>query len=233
MNEKIQILIYEKDENLGSLLQEYLQMSEYEVALFNDTDTAYKAFSNGGYALCLLDIEADKPEELELGRMVKAEKEDVSVIFMSAKPEISFVLAAYRAGADDFMRKPFILEELQARIHAILRRTKGERSKETTYYQIGKYFFDTRKRTLTIDENIINLTTKECALLRLLCEHANEVIERNYILRAVWKSDSYFSARSMDVYITKIRKLLKDDQELCVVNIHGHGYKLVTRKSEM
>lgn len=233
MSEKIRILIYEKDENLGNLLQEYLQMQEYEVVLCLTPENAYDTFTSSAFSLCILDVDADRPDEVSLGQRMRLEKDDVVLIFMATRPDSSLVAAVFQAGADDLVRKPFILEELHARIRAILWRSKGEKTKEIVYYQIGKYFFDTRKQTLTIDDKVITLTTKECALLTLLCEHANRIIERGFALRAVWKSDSYFNARSMDVYITKLRKLLKGDPDLSIVNIHGHGYKLVTRTAEM
>lgn len=234
MSEKIRILIYEKDENLGNLLQEYLQMQDYKVELCLSVEHAYDTFSADSFSLCILDVDANRPDEIDLGRKMRLEKDEVVLIFMASRPDSVLVSSVFQAGADDLVRKPFILEELQARINAILWRSRGEKTRDVVYYQIGNYFFDTRKQTLKLgDEEALPLTTKECALLTLLCEHANRIIERSFALRSVWKSDSYFNARSMDVYITKLRKLLKGDPNLSIVNIHGHGYKLVTRSVEM
>lgn len=233
MSRKIWILIYEKDENLGSLLREYLEMHEYEVHLFADIALAYESFVANNYSLCILDINENQLNELEMGQKMKLEKDEVAIIYMSTKPSLALLSAAYHAGADDFVRKPFILEELRARIHVILRRIQGVKLKEITYYQIGKYLFDTRKRTLASEDSFKSLTTKECSLLTVLCENANQIVERAYALRCVWKCDSYFSARSMDVYITKLRKLLAGDPNICIINIHGHGYKLSTHDNEM
>ena len=124
------------------------------------------------------------------------------------------------------------MEELIFRIEAVLRRVKGKKAKEVPFYKVGEFLFDTQKQTLTIGEKVTKLTTKECELLNLLCAHANEILERNYALKSIWNEDSYFNARSMDVYITKLRKLLKDDPRVEIINIHGKGYKLITPASE-
>ena len=123
---------------------------------------------------------------------------------------------------------PFSMEELLLRIEAILRRVKGKKLKDIPFYKLGGFLFDTQKQTLTIGEKVTKLTTKECELLGLLCAHANEVLERNYALKTIWVDDNYFNARSMDVYITKLRKLLKDDPGIEIIKIHGKGYKLIT-----
>lgn len=229
MSEKIKVLVYEKNQNLGHLLQEFLQMKEFEADVYDNINEVAKASVSIHYTVAILDIDEDKPEEFEMGRNLKVNREDIAVIYLASAPEKRVVIAAFQAGADDFVRKPFNLEELEARLRAILWRLKGEKTKDTVYYQLGKFLFDTRKQTLTMGEVVTSLTTKECALLTLLCQHANKVVERTFALRSVWKDDSYFSARSMDVYITKVRKLLKADPELSIVNIHGHGYKLTTR----
>lgn len=233
MSEKIQVLIYEKDKSLGHLLQEFLQMKGYETNLFDNIKEAKQAVHKTSYLLAIIDIDEDKPDELEMGREMKVIREDMAIIYMASVSDKKLVIEAFHAGADDFIRKPFIMEEVYARVHIILWRIRGEKVKTTVYYQIGKFFFDALKQTLTLDNVVTPVTTKECILLTLLCQHANKVLDRSFALRIIWKEDTCFSARSMDVYITKLRKLLKADPELSIVNIHGHGYQLVTRSSKM
>ena len=152
----------------------------------------------------------------------------IPIIFLTAKTMKEDVLRGFEVGADDYVTKPFSLDELLARIEAILRRVKGVESKVMPYYQLGKFFFDTQKQTLTIGDKVTKLTTKENQLLSLLCSFANETLERNYALKTIWENDNYFNARSMDVYITKLRKILKEDPTLEIKNVHGKGYRLNT-----
>lgn len=234
MSDKMKVLIYEKDQNLSHLLQEFLQMKEFEADIYNDVHRVEHASMAINYTIALLDIDAENIAETDMARNLRLNREDIVLIYLSSATEKRVVISALKAGADDFIHKPFNFEELEARIRAILWRIQGEKVRNTIYYKLGKFLFDTRKQTLTTDDDeVFSLTTKECALLTLLCQHANKVVERSFALRAVWKDDSYFSARSMDVYITKLRKLLKSDPELSIVNIHGHGYRLVTRSSEL
>ena len=156
----------------------------------------------------------------------------VPVIFLTAKTLKDDVLEGFKLGADDYISKPFSMEELIMRIEAIIRRVKGKRIKENTVYKIGKFTFDTQKQLLTIDGNQTKLTTKESELLGLLCSHTNEILQRDYALKNIWIDDNYFNARSMDVYITKLRKHLKQDSSIEIINIHGKGYKLIAPESD-
>lgn len=142
------------------------------------------------------------------------------------------ILEGFKAGADDYITKPFSMEELVLRIEAIFRRVKGKRTKDQQVYQFGNMVFDTQKQILTINDNSTKLTTKEAELLALLCAHANDILERNHALKQIWVDDNYFNARSMDVYITKLRKLLKPDPSIEIINIHGKGYKLIAPVNE-
>ena len=173
-----------------------------------------------------------KKDGFTLAQEIRALNPDIPVIFLTAKTMKEDILEGFKIGADDYLTKPFSMEELLLRIEAILRRVKGKKMKDIPFYRLGNFMFDTQKQTLTIGDKATKLTTKECELLSLLCAHANEILERNYALKTIWVDDNYFNARSMDVYITKLRKLLKDDPGIEIINIHGKGYKLITPNSE-
>ena len=142
------------------------------------------------------------------------------------------ILEGFKIGADDYITKPFSMEELTFRIEAILRRVRGKKNKESNIYKIGKFTFDTQKQILSSEGKQTKLTTKESELLGLLCAHANEILQRDFALKTIWIDDNYFNARSMDVYITKLRKHLKEDDSIEIINIHGKGYKLITPEVE-
>jgi DNA-binding response OmpR family regulator len=230
MDEKVKIFLCEDDENLGTLLSEYLQTKDYEVDLFLDGDAGSKGFSEKKYDLCLLDVMMPKKDGFTLAREIRKDHSKIPIIFLTAKNLKEDVLTGFKTGADDYLTKPFNMQELIMRFEAILRRVKGKRSKEASFYNIGNYLFDTQKQTLTIDGQVTKLTTKESDLLVYLCLNMNEVLDREYAVNTIWKphQDFYqFAARSMDVYITKLRKLLKDDPSVEIMNIHGKGYKLL------
>lgn len=228
MDAKIKILLAEDDENLGLLLKEYLIAKGYETDLFPDGETAYHGFMRSHYHLCLLDVMMPKKDGFSLAKDIRLVNADIPIIFLTAKNLKEDVLEGFKLGADDYMTKPFSMEELIFRIEAILRRVSSDvQSSDQTIFQIGKFTFDTRKQLLTNDETEVKLTTKESELLRLLASNTNKVLERNYALKAIWVDDNYFNARSMDVYITKLRKHLKDDPSVEIINVHGKGYKLI------
>lgn len=228
MNEKLKILLCEDDENLGMLLREYLQAKGYDTVLCIDGEAGYRAFMNEKYDLCIFDVMMPKKDGFSLAKDIRMINEDVPIIFLTAKNLKEDILEGFRSGADDYMPKPFSMEELTLRIEAILRRVRGRQSKERKSYEIGSFTFDTQKQTLTKGEEVTKLTTKECELLNLLCANANEVLQRDYALKAIWVDDNYFNARSMDVYITKLRKHLRPDENVQILNVHGKGYKLIT-----
>ena len=193
---------------------------------------AEKKIRENTYHLILLDVMLPDGKGFELYENMKKEgyMYEVPVIFLSARDEDVDRLHGLGLGADDYITKPFSMEELVFRIEAILRRVRGKKTKESTLYQIGRFSFDTQKQLLTLDndpEKATKLTTKENELLALLCAHSNEILQRDYALKTIWIDDNYFNARSMDVYITKLRKHLKPDNQIEIINIHGKGYKLI------
>jgi DNA-binding response OmpR family regulator len=180
------------------------------------------------YDICILDIMMPKKDGFSLAKDIRAVNPDIPIIFLTAKNLKDDVIEGFKLGADDYITKPFSMEELIFRIEAILRRTSLEsQTTNEAVYTLGKYTFDTRKQTLVDAEKTVKLTTKESDLLKLLCQNANKVLERNYALKSIWIDDNYFNARSMDVYITKLRKHLKDEPSVEIINVHGKGYKLI------
>ncbi len=225
--EKVKILLCEDDENLGMLLNEYLQTKGFETELCLDGEAGYKAFTNNSYDFCILDIMMPKKDGFSLAQEIRKLNSNVPILFLTAKTLKEDVLEGFKIGGDDYVTKPFSMEELLYRIEAILRRICVKKSRITNEYKLGKFTFDTQKQLLIIDGKVTKLTTKECELLTLLAQNANNILERNYALKTIWVEDNYFNARSMDVYITKLRKLLKDDPNVEIINIHGKGYKLI------
>ena len=227
MEEKLKILLCEDDENLGMLLREYLQAKGYMTELCADGEAGFKAFMKSKFDICVLDVMMPKKDGFTLAQEIRQTNAEMPIIFLTAKTQKEDIVDGFKLGADDYITKPFSMEELVFRIEAILRRVRGKKSKESTLYNIGKFTFDTQKQLLSIGDEHRKLTTKENELLSLLCSHANEILQRDFALKTIWIDDNYFNARSMDVYITKLRKHLKDDPQIEIINIHGKGYKLI------
>jgi DNA-binding response OmpR family regulator len=228
MNEiKYRILLAEDDENLGSLLQEYLQAKNYETDWVVNGEKAFRHFEQFHYDICLLDVMMPVKDGFTLASEIRLLNSEIPIIFLTAKSMKEDVLEGFSLGADDYITKPFSMEELLFRIEAILRRTKGARGGDTNQWKIGEFSFDAKKQLLSRPGSQQKLTTKESELLKLLCNNINQVLERNFALKAIWIDDNYFNARSMDVYITKLRKYLKADPNVQIINVHGKGYKLV------
>ena len=232
MEENLKILLCEDDENLGMLLREYLQAKGYEAVLCPDGEAGYREFQKTKFDICLLDVMMPKKDGFSLAQDIRQQNAELPIIFLTAKTLKEDILEGFKIGADDYITKPFSMEELVMRIEAILRRVKGKKTRENTIYHIGRFTFDTQKQLLSIGDKQTKLTTKENELLALLCAHANEILQRDYALKTIWIDDNYFNARSMDVYITKLRKHLKEDDQIEIINIHGRGYKLITPEEE-
>jgi two-component system OmpR family response regulator len=223
------ILLAEDDTNLGILLRNYLSAKSYDTELFINGNLALEAFPGGSYSLCILDIMMPEMDGLTLAKEIRLTNPEIPIIFLTAKNQKEDVLEGFKSGADDYITKPFSMEELLYRIEAILRRTTSPAVKrKDDAYTIGGYSFDPLQQILVFEDQTIKLTTKESELLELLCRHGNEILERNYALKTIWIDDNYFNARSMDVYITRLRKYLRKDLSVKILNVHGRGYKLIS-----
>jgi two-component system, OmpR family, response regulator len=225
---KIRILLAEDDNNLGNLLKNYLSVKNYETVLFTNGNLALEGFSRGPFDICILDIMMPEMDGLTLAKEIRLLNPHIPVIFLTAKNQKDDILDGFKSGADDYITKPFSMEELLYRIEAIIRRTKNNSiNRKEDSYLIGSYSFDPLKQILYHKDKPVKLTTKESELLELLCRHGNEILERNFALKSIWIDDNYFNARSMDVYITRLRKYLSKDTSVKILNIHGKGYKLI------
>ena len=227
MDNKLKILLCEDDENLGMLLREYLQEKNFDTELCPDGEAGYNSFKKNHFDICVLDVMMPKKDGFTLAREIRETDQEIPIIFLTARVMKEDVLEGFKIGADDYLQKPFSMEELTMRIEAILKRVNGKKNREQAIYKIGSFTFDTQKQILSRGDEQKKLTTKESDLLGLLCAYSNDVLQRDYALKTIWTDDNYFNARSMDVYITKLRKLLKADESVEIINIHGKGYKLI------
>jgi DNA-binding response OmpR family regulator len=226
---KTKILLVEDDPSLGPLLLEYLEAKGFEAKLAEDGKKGSDLFFKGTYDLLLLDVMMPVKDGLTLAKEIRVADKNVPIIFLTAKSMKEDTIEGFNAGADDYITKPFSMEELLARVTAVLRRTNKVRSAagEDVDFKIGKYHFNAEKQVLQYNGEEQKLTTKESQLLRLLCVHQNDVLDRTFALKSIWHDDNYFNGRSMDVYIAKLRKYLKDDTKVEIINIHGKGFKLL------
>ena len=232
-NKDFKILIVDDDHEIASyVMNELGSWYKFDYAA-NGREGLSKLLSSD-FNLVISDVMMPEMDGITMLKKIKGNSKvsDIPVILLTSKSDIENRLEGLKRGADAFLAKPFSMEELLLRIEAILRRVKGKKMKDIPFYKLGNFLFDTQKQTLAIGDKVTKLTTKECELLSLLCAHANEILERNYALKTIWVDDNYFNARSMDVYITKLRKLLKDDPGIEIINIHGKGYKLITPEEE-
>jgi len=228
MEKSLKVLLAEDDANLGSLLQEYLNAKKYDAELFPDGELAFKAYTKGKYDLCIFDVMMPKMDGFTLAKEIRKVDDQIPIIFLTAKALKDDLIEGFQSGADDYLTKPFSMDELMLRIQAIMRRVGNSNPNQgKTDFELGNYFFDAQKQMLKINGEEKKLTTKESELLRLLCVNQNNLLDRNDALNEVWADDNYFNARSMDVYITKLRKHLKADERIQIINIHGKGFKLL------
>lgn len=232
------ILLVEDDPNLGLLVQEFLTMKGYPTDRATDGNQGLKLFMEGSYDLCVFDVMMPKKDGFTLAKEVRMGNREVPIIFLTAKSMQEDTIQGFKVGADDYITKPFSMEELLLRMQAILRRyQRSTDSVEPTMYQIGSFSFDyphqlltrtTENQPVDASESLPQkLTSKESELLKLLAQNLNQPVSRSFALKMVWGDDSYFNARSMDVYVTKLRKYLKEDAAVQLVNVHGEGFKLI------
>lgn len=227
--EKVKVLLVEDDSNLGNLLKEYLEPKGFSTVFAVNGKQGYDVFSKDKFNICILDVMMPIKDGYTLAKEIRAIDESVPIVFLTAKSMKEDAIEGFKVGADDYINKPFSMEELLLCIKAIIRRTenKNVKNSDQSVFKIGNYSFDYSHQTLTINNVSQKLTTKEADLLRLLCLNANDVLDRNFALKSIWKDDNYFNGRSMDVYIAKLRKYLKEDSKVELINVHGKGFKLM------
>jgi len=229
---QVQILLAEDDRNLGTILKNFLEVKGYPTTLCINGQEAIDAFALKSFDFCILDIMMPVKDGFTVAREIRSRNSRVPILFLTARTLQEDKLKGFETGADDYLTKPFNMDELLMRMQAILRRMEepARPVENDNAYQIGRYTFDYNRQVLTIKGKEKKLTSKEAGLLRLLCTNANEVLERSTALNKIWSDDSYFNARSMDVYIVKLRKYLKEDPSVELINVHGIGFKLVMNK---
>lgn len=228
--QKAKILLAEDDKNLGNILRTYLEAKGFQVKLFVNGQEALDGFSKESFDFCVVDVMMPVKDGFTLVKDIRKVDTQIPVLFLTAKSLEDDKLKGFQSGGDDYLTKPFSMEELLARIEAIMRRTAkfNLATGKQAYYEIGHMVFDYNHQTLTIKGVEQKLTSKESELLKLLWDHLNQVVDRSFALNRIWQNDSYFNARSMDVYIAKLRKYLKEEPEIELINVHGIGFKLVS-----
>lgn len=227
MRKEMKILLVEDDENLGSITSDYLNAKGYDCTWEKDGELGYQAFTNNTFDIVILDVMMPVKDGFSTAKDIRGIDKQVPIVFLTAKSMKEDTLKGFEIGADDYITKPFNMEELIARINAIVKRTSKETENHFDDLSIGNFTFNPKMQLLTIEDKTFNLTTKECDLLILLYKNKNDILERNHALKAVWGDDNYFNGRSMDVYIAKLRKYLKNDSSIQIINVHGRGFKLL------
>lgn len=224
MSSEPRVLVVEDDENLSYLLEQGLSISGFRTSVARDGDEGWKVFQDGEFDLVITDIMMPKMDGFDLAKRIRQRNELIPLVFLTAKNQQEDKIQGFQLGGDDYITKPFSIEELVLRLKAILRRA-GLFDETDTEIQIGKYSLDTGRYELRVENEIKKLTIRECELLRYFASHTNQLLERDKILSAVWKDDSYFNGRSMDVFISRLRKYLKSDSSIEIKNVHGVGYR--------
>ncbi|MCX6243836.1 MAG: response regulator transcription factor [Bacteroidetes bacterium] len=229
MVKKSRILLVEDDTNFGSILKSYLELADYEVMLKMDGKQGLSAFRTYAFELCILDIMMPEMDGFTLAREIRKLNSKIPMIFLTAKTLKEDVLEGFRIGADDYLTKPFDSEVLLYKIAAILKRNAmaAESAEQPQHYEVGKFQFDTRLRTLKLGNLVQSLSPKESELLKMLCTAKEGILTRSDALRQIWGKEDYFTTRSMDVFLARLRKCLKPDPSIEIINIHGNGFRLV------
>lgn len=223
------ILLVEDDLNFGNILKEYLQINNYDLVLARNGIDGYDKFLSAEFDLCILDVMMPFKDGFSLAKEIRSKNEEVPLIFLTAKNLKEDVLKGFKIGADDYLTKPFDTEVLLAKIKAIMSRKKifNVPSSEDIIFKIGKFHFNSKLRILSLEKKQFKLSPKENELLRLLIINVDDLLSREIALNKIWRDDSYFASRSMDVYIAKLRKYLSLDTKIEIINIHGEGFRLV------
>ena len=227
---KRKVLLVEDDTNLGNLLQDSLELKNYDVVLKRNGEEGWNEYKTGKFDMCILDVMMPKKDGFTLAKEIRRANAQIPIIFLTAKVLKEDTIEGLKIGADDYLTKPFSMEELTLRMDNIFKRVPKTEMSEQNEFHIGRYVFDNSSRTLTIGGNQLKLTTKESELLKMLALHMDRILERDIALNTVWGTDSYFAGRSMDVYIAKLRKYLKEDTNVEILNVHGTGFKLLVKK---
>lgn len=229
---KARLLVVEDDPNLGDILKEYLEMKGYEPTLCRDGEEGWNKFKKDKFDLCLLDIMMPKKDGFTLAKEIKKVQEDLPILFLTAKNQKDDIIEGLKIGADDYLTKPFSMEELLLRVNAILRRTqKSEEKSSLKQYKFGDFVLQYDEQIIEGPSGKTKLTSKENELIRILASDLNKLVNRSHALKQIWGDDSYFNARSMDVYLSKIRKILRDDPKVQIITIHGEGFKMIVGES--
>ena len=224
---KIKILLVEDDTNLGFIIADSLKSDGYDVTLKTDGVEGFKAFNDSDFHLCIFDVMMPKKDGLTLAKEVRNMDKNIPILFLTAKSNDQDKVEGFKSGGDDYLTKPFNVEELQLRVAALLKRVNIQpEAKDKDIYDIGSYKFDTINYSLKQLEFEKILTKKEAQILKILCKFVNQVVAREVVLNGVWGQDDYFVGRSLDVFITKLRKYLKHDERIQITNVHGIGFKL-------
>lgn len=232
MKKNTSILLAEDDMNLGQLLQTFLKSKGFDVSLAQNGKTALERFHEGSFDFCIFDIMMPEMDGFTLAKEIREIDKKTPILFLTAKSMKEDKLEGFSIGADDYLTKPFAMEELLARINAILRRVDTSDTEDDGSRMIGTIKYEPELRLLHLKEETKKLTTKENQLLTLLVKNQNDILDRQAALRAIWGDDNYFNGRSMDVYIAKLRKALKGDEAIEIMNVHGKGFKLIVKGTE-
>lgn len=226
MTQKPNIFLVEDDLSFGAVLKSYLEISDFEVDWIDDGQYALNRFKKSSFDVCILDVMLPNVDGFTIASEIRKINSEIPILFLTAKNLREDVLTGYRIGADDYITKPFDTEVLIFKLKAVLKRQNGVQTKDPDFYQIGTYLFDFKLRTIEHENTKQKLSPKEAELLKMLCENLNELLPRETALKKIWGDDGYFTARSMDVYLTKLRKLFINDPSVEIRNIHGSGFML-------
>ena len=228
MKKDIKVLLVEDDSNLGSITSDYLKAKGFNCTWEINGELGYREFVKNHYDIVILDVMMPIKDGFSTAKDIRGIDKKVPIIFLTAKSMKEDTLKGFEIGADDYITKPFNMEELTARISAILKRVSSDTESHFDDIKIGKLTFNPKMQILSKDDFSVSLTTKESDLLILLYKNKNDILERDHALKAIWGDDNYFNGRSMDVYIAKLRKYLKHDEQIQIINVHGRGFKLLT-----